>query len=56
MIYGTDKLVHKCGQEMRKNRQNGLEKNYGVRARIWLLHSLMGQKNWDSQTTFIKDK
>lgn len=32
MIYGTDKRVHKCGQEMHKNRENGLVQNYGVRA------------------------
>lgn len=31
MIYGTDKQVHKCGQEMHKNRENVLEQNYGVR-------------------------
>lgn len=32
MIYGTDKQVHKCAQEMHTNRQNDLEQNYGVRA------------------------
>lgn len=35
VIYGTDKQVHKFGQEMQKNRQNSLEQNYGVRAWSW---------------------
>lgn len=33
LIYATDKGVYTCGRETPENRQDGLERNYDVRAR-----------------------